>query len=258
LKDASRQQLQLSTEALQNAKEFLKDCPSEIYYIVSQPSVSATELGATTDLKTLSSDSGVKARVTVSEVVGMKGGEGEELVRFIEEKCGATRSEGMKPIAGTGSVVVSKNFPALGSSVEEREEMLRDHGKSSHLPLVLPTRIREWIGWYTGVMLKHHRFNPSFGSSKNLLKGRKIHIYLPHHTLHSPSLLALKRETHHLRAGFQQCVAHGLEAESGASQRKRYAFGSETFVRAISVLHSRYASVSQLYEFYRLQKRQLI
>jgi hypothetical protein len=157
----------------------LKGCPSDIYYVVSQPDVSATELATSPFLRTLSSDEGMKTRVIVSEVVGMKGREGEELVRFIKESCGATRSEGFKPISGTGSVVVWKEFPALGSSAEEREEMLGDHGECFHLSLDC-SKAMNGMGWiYAGAVLTKADSILHGAIQKDLPKGAKYTlIYL--------------------------------------------------------------------------------
>lgn len=106
---------------METAKEFLKGCPSEVYYVIEQPDVSAAELRWSPFLKGLSTDKELKAGVMVKEVVGMKGGEGEELVRFVEKRC------------GKGSVVVRKAFSALSGAVEEREEVLREHGECCYL-----------------------------------------------------------------------------------------------------------------------------
>lgn len=89
--------------------------------MVEQPDVSAAQLRWSPFLRGLSADKGLKAGMMVKEVVGMKGGEGEELVSFVKEKCGKE------------SVVVKKAFPALSGAVEEREEVLREHGECCHL-----------------------------------------------------------------------------------------------------------------------------
>jgi hypothetical protein len=88
-----------------------------VYFVVEQPDVDAKELMLSSFLKGLSADKDVRTGVMVGEVVGMKGAEGEELARFIGERYGAE------------SKIIRKTFPALSGSMEEREEMMRDHGE---------------------------------------------------------------------------------------------------------------------------------
>jgi len=114
LQEALTQKLQSKHQIMENAKEFLSGCPSEVYFVVEQPDVSAAELRWSPFLKELSADKGLKTAVMVNEVVGMMGGEGDELVKLVEEMCGKE------------SVVVRKAFSALAGTVQEREEMLRE------------------------------------------------------------------------------------------------------------------------------------
>ena len=59
----------------------------------------------------------VKDGGVVNEVLGMNGGECEELARWIEERCGGEKK------------AVLKEFPALSATgAEDREAILRDNG----------------------------------------------------------------------------------------------------------------------------------
>lgn len=94
LKGVSRAQLQTSTEVLKAAKEFLAACESEKYYIISQPQVTASTLAQSSPhLHEALYHESVKSNLVVSEVVGLKEDDREELVNFVKEKCGAEVSQ---------------------------------------------------------------------------------------------------------------------------------------------------------------------
>jgi hypothetical protein len=127
LNDASRAQLQSSTQILQATKEFLSTCPSDFYYIYTQPSLSTSLLSShAPHLKKALSHSGSKSSLAISEVVGLKLGDCEELVEYLKQKCGAQtggeKLEEGKPFA------VSHEYKSLEGSRNFREETLGQNG----------------------------------------------------------------------------------------------------------------------------------
>jgi hypothetical protein len=142
LQDAPSEQLQSSHEVLHTAKEFLKTCPSELYFIISQPSLSSVELSThSPHLKTAISNPAVKTRIVVNEVLGLGFSDGEDLLKFVAKKCGAKLVEGrdlksaMEQRQYEDSVVVFVERSGLQSnSPEDREDEMRNLGTFLPLP----------------------------------------------------------------------------------------------------------------------------
>lgn len=134
LQDASRSQLQSSSSVLQTTKDFLKTCPSEIYFIVSQRSVSAPELSKDSHhLKMAVGNPGVKTRYSVSEVTGLKYSDTQDLVKFLQDECGATTPTDAQTVYGlslenTGTgVVAALTLNELTGEEDNRSEMLSEN-----------------------------------------------------------------------------------------------------------------------------------
>ncbi len=136
---------------LETAKGFLKTCPSEMYYIITQPSLSSAELRAyQPHLRTALLNPSVKTQISVSEVPGLTVGDGDELVKFLGKECGAKMAKafGVKDVAKelegnmaeeTKSVVVRGEWPVASSVRQERKELAEDAGMFiSHVALPLP------------------------------------------------------------------------------------------------------------------------
>ena len=142
MKDVSRSQLQSKHTVLQTAKDFLKTCPSEIYYILSQPEVSSSEVEASAHhLKMATSNPAVKTRYGVSEVARLETKDADSVARFLEKECGTKVVDGSNGVdvaykerEGRGSVVVRREMGGVGEGKEEREEALVDHGMSNISP----------------------------------------------------------------------------------------------------------------------------
>jgi len=122
--DLNTAQLQPSSSILASAKAHLSTCPSQIYYILTQPSLLASELSAhAPHLKSAVEDKSVQGRLAVNEVVGLKMEDAEELVRVLEKECGAVVSSG----EGEGkNVIVSKSAAGIEGEREERSRMVED------------------------------------------------------------------------------------------------------------------------------------
>ncbi len=73
------------------------------------------------------------AGIVMREVLGFEGTEAEDLVRYIQQKCGALRSKSLPKAMGegVGKLAVIKELPALVGGLEEREKMVRDNGMFS-------------------------------------------------------------------------------------------------------------------------------
>jgi hypothetical protein len=125
--------LGLSDEVLESTKDILGLCSSDIYLLLSQLQMGIQDIAFSPFLKQMvEAKSAGNAGVVMREVLGFKGEEGEDLVRYVQEKCGAVRSSTMPPsLNGKGKIVVLKQFPALTGKGEEREKMVGDHGTSS-------------------------------------------------------------------------------------------------------------------------------
>ncbi|CAD6499846.1 BgTH12-03952 [Blumeria graminis f. sp. triticale] len=87
-----QQQLQSRTKVLDTTKAVLSDCSSDVYFIFSKESLSAQDFSKwAPSIDQAFSNPRVSSRPLVSEAVGLKSRDGEELVRFLEENCASTR-----------------------------------------------------------------------------------------------------------------------------------------------------------------------
>lgn len=85
-------QVQSSQAVLKSTKEFLGSCPSDVYYILHQPSIHSTDLSpsAIPNLHAALSSSTVKSRYLVAETSGLGTDSKQEVVAYLQEKCGET------------------------------------------------------------------------------------------------------------------------------------------------------------------------
>merc|ERR1712230_264847 len=108
--DLNTAQLQTSSSILASAKAHLSTCPSQIYYILTQPSLLASELSThAPHLKNAVESDSVMGRLAVNEVVGLKVEDAEELIRVLERECGAVVSSG----EGEGKSVIDSTLYSL-------------------------------------------------------------------------------------------------------------------------------------------------
>ena len=87
----STAQLQSSSAVLGTTKSLLKDCPSELYYIISQPALSSSDLSSSDSIphiKRALQNPAVQSRFSVAEVLGLKDVKVEDLVKEIDSQCG--------------------------------------------------------------------------------------------------------------------------------------------------------------------------
>lgn len=89
LQAASVAQIQSSQAVLDATKEFLNSCPTDVYYIIDQPSVLSTDVSQSTipNLHAALSSSVVKAKYLVSEAKGLGRDVKQELVAHIGKSC---------------------------------------------------------------------------------------------------------------------------------------------------------------------------
>ncbi|CCU77087.1 ATP-synthase S1 [Blumeria hordei DH14] len=87
-----QQQLQSRTKVLDITKNVLSDCSSDVYFIFSKESLSTQDfLKWAPSIGQAFANPRVSSRPLVSEAVGLKSRDGEELVRFLVENCASTR-----------------------------------------------------------------------------------------------------------------------------------------------------------------------
>ncbi|KAH7306063.1 BIG/ATPase V1 complex, subunit S1 [Rhexocercosporidium sp. MPI-PUGE-AT-0058] len=128
--DTKTAQLQSSTSILASAKAHLSTCPSQIYYILTQPSLRSSELSAhAPHFKSAITHPSVQGRLAVNDAVGLKVSDGDELQAFLQEKCGAEvlRLEDVRSkSAGEKMAVARESLVALKGSREKRGRMVED------------------------------------------------------------------------------------------------------------------------------------
>jgi hypothetical protein len=138
LSDVSTAQLQSSSSVLDNTRSFLKTCPSELYYIISQPSLSSSDLslpGSIPHLKRALKNPGVRSRYSVAEVVGLEDANVKDLVKEIDSQCGGVlgfddvgSNAWKEALRGGKKVVVTTTMEELPAGEDERRELLADNG----------------------------------------------------------------------------------------------------------------------------------
>lgn len=99
----------------------LSKCAAEKYYIISQPELTASTLSKSAPhIRKALNHKSTKASLAVSEVVGLKDGDRDELVKFIQEKCGAKISNKFVENAryGAREFVTEQWEPMIGGWTE--------------------------------------------------------------------------------------------------------------------------------------------
>ncbi|KAL5317955.1 hypothetical protein ACEPPN_015059 [Leptodophora sp. 'Broadleaf-Isolate-01'] len=129
-KDVNTAQLQSSTSILASAKAHLSTCPSQIYYILTQPSLTSSELSAhAPHLRNAIVHSSVQGRLAVNDVLGLKASDGDELQALLEKECGAQvvrLGDVRSAIAGGKVSVARESWAGLKGSKEDRGRMIED------------------------------------------------------------------------------------------------------------------------------------
>lgn len=119
--------LGLSKEVVQSTKDILSRCSSDLYVIFSQPEMAIQDIAFSPFLKSMVEQKKAgNPGVVMREVLGFNGAESMDLVRYIQQKCGAAFSQSLEG-NGEGKSVVLKEFPALSGKGEEREALVGDH-----------------------------------------------------------------------------------------------------------------------------------
>ncbi|QSZ29805.1 hypothetical protein DSL72_004323 [Monilinia vaccinii-corymbosi] len=127
------QELDNASSVLQNTKNFLSTCPSDVYIIIQQPGLAASDFSAQDSvphMRAAIADSRVRATYTVTDVIYEGRNLAEELAKHIESSCGKKverRNNGGLESADRNSngVIVSK-FDALSTGKVARAEELND------------------------------------------------------------------------------------------------------------------------------------
>jgi hypothetical protein len=147
-------QLQSSSAVLETTNSFLKDCPSELYYIILQPSLASSDLSSPDSIPNLRralKNPGVHSRYSVAEVLRSKDVSIQDLVKEIDSQCGGVlgfddaTGDSWKGALNEGKrVVVTTTFDALPAVEDERRKMLADNGKpfSNSFPISLLKQAR--------------------------------------------------------------------------------------------------------------------
>ncbi|POS86168.1 hypothetical protein EPUL_001576 [Erysiphe pulchra] len=117
IKQFSIEQLKSRSQVLETCKSFLSECPSDTYFILTHPSISAENLSKNAShlsqaLKNLE----FPTKILIRETVGLQTNDGERLATYLEEKCESKRATGwvFNEIKGQrkpgGSLVILKKF----------------------------------------------------------------------------------------------------------------------------------------------------
>ena len=133
-------QLQSSSAILNAARHFLKNCPSELYYIITQPSLSSSDISPSDSiphLKHALTNPGVHGRYSVSEVVGLEDISVKDLVEVIDKQCrgvlgfdNVDNGAWKDALKENKRVVVTTSLKELPAAAEFRGEALANNGIS--------------------------------------------------------------------------------------------------------------------------------
>ncbi|RKF62000.1 Protein big1 [Erysiphe neolycopersici] len=117
IKHFSTEPLKSRAQVFETSKSFLSKCPSDTYFILTHPSVSAEDLSKNASyLSQAINNLEFPTKILIRETVGLKTDDGERLATYLEEKCGSKRATGwvFNEIKGQreqgGSLVISKKF----------------------------------------------------------------------------------------------------------------------------------------------------
>jgi hypothetical protein len=130
------QELQTASSVLQATKDFLRTCPSDLYIIIQQPALAASDLsarGAVPHLRAAIADTRVKGVYSVTDVVAEDLDVVQELESFIASSCGQNVVSRMDAslsnvIDGAKNIIVA-NLESLSTDPAVRAGKLADQGK---------------------------------------------------------------------------------------------------------------------------------
>ncbi|TGO10414.1 hypothetical protein BTUL_0136g00370 [Botrytis tulipae] len=126
------QELDTTSSVLQNAKNFLSTCPSDVYIIIQQDALAASDFsapGSVPHMKAAIADSRVRATYSVLDVMHEDGSMAGELAEYIEKTCSQKverRIVGHESTDGTGKGVIVSQFDALSTEKVARAEEFND------------------------------------------------------------------------------------------------------------------------------------
>ncbi|KAM3076064.1 hypothetical protein ACMFMG_006420 [Clarireedia jacksonii] len=112
------QELQTASSVLHATKDFLRTCPSDLYIIIQQPALAASDLsarGAVPHLRAAIADTRVKGLYSVADVVAEDLNAVQELESFIASSCDGAKK----------TIVV--NLDSLSTDPTVRAGKLADH-----------------------------------------------------------------------------------------------------------------------------------
>ncbi|ATZ51263.1 hypothetical protein BCIN_06g06800 [Botrytis cinerea B05.10] len=130
--EIERQELDTTSSVLQNAKSFLSTCPSDVYIIIQQDALAASDFSvpeSVPHIKAAIADSRVRATYSVADVMHEDGNLAGEIAEYIEKACGQKverRVVGHESTNGTGNGVIVSQFDALSTETEARAEEFND------------------------------------------------------------------------------------------------------------------------------------
>ncbi|KAF7895752.1 uncharacterized protein EAF01_009714 [Botrytis porri] len=127
------QELDTTSSVLQNAKSFLSTCPSDVYIIIQQDALAASDFSAPESvphMKAAVADSRVRATYSVMDVIHEDGNLAAELAEYIEKTCGQKVERrgivGSESTDATGNGVIVSHLEALSTEKVARAEEFND------------------------------------------------------------------------------------------------------------------------------------
>ena len=129
------QDLDTASSVLQNTKNFLSSCPSDLYVIIKQPALAASDFstpGAVPHLRAAISDPRIQASYSVTNVIYEGGDMADELEEYIEVSCGKKVARhdqlGLPSTGANAKNVIVSTGNILPSEKEARAQGMADQG----------------------------------------------------------------------------------------------------------------------------------
>jgi hypothetical protein len=173
--------LRASHEIINSATEILEQCTSDIYFFITAPGVTSSELSSNAPhLRKAINDGSVKGRYTVNEVVGLSSSTTKDLAALVEKECHAARAKALSTTAealtqkqeGT-PMVVSWDYESLDGAMEGRVGDIANTGMLSKILILDLNKRSRLVACANMARLDAHFYNNFI---KDLPEGMKYTV----------------------------------------------------------------------------------